>query len=344
MSIKLKDIAKIANVSEATVSLALNNRSGVNAETKIKVLEIAKNNGYVPNAIARRLSQSKSRTIGLVVPDLENPYFGKLAQFVDQNIRNAGYNTVIGVSNDEPSIESVTIKNFISSMVEGILIAPTNSRNDDLSYIRHIQEIYNIPFTFITSLYPGVNAPVVMADLEDGTYQLVTYLLNMGHRNIYFLAGKHDIIPTAYRMRGYLKAFSEKGLQTHDDRLCECTKFSFDDAYSAACRLLKSCKSIDAIITINDIMALGVLKALIDNNIRIPDDISVAGYDNMIYSSVSTIPITTVSQDVELMSGIAVDMLLRRINNENDILDENIFMKPKLIIRQSTGISKNMNY
>jgi LacI family transcriptional regulator len=343
MSIKLRDIARAANVSEATVSLALNNREGVNAETKKRVREIAREYGYLPNAIARRLSQSKSRTIGLVISDLENPYFGKLAQFVDGNIRKSGYSTVIGISNDEPGLESVMIRNFISSRVDGILIAPTNSQNDDLGYIRQIQDVHDIPLVFITSLYPGVSAPVVMADLEDGTHQLVSYLLNMGHRNIYFLAGKHDIIPTAYRMEGYRKAFQERGLESYDDRLCECMKFNFDEAYNSTSRLLKSSGNIDAIITINDVMALGVLKALLDNGIRIPEDISVAGYDNMIFSSISTIPITTVSQDIELMSGIAVDMLLRRINSENAAPDDNVFIKPKLIIRQSTGISKNFN-
>jgi LacI family transcriptional regulator len=341
MPIKLRDIAKAANVSEATVSLALNNRAGVNAETKKRVLEIAREYGYLPNAIARRLSKSKSGTIGLVIPDLENPYFGRLAQSADANIRNSGYSTVIGISNDEPELESVIIRNFISSRVEGILLAPTNSRNDDLGYIRQIQDVYEIPLVFITSLYPGVAAPVVMADLEDGTHQLVSYLLGMGHRNIYFLAGRRDVIPTARRLEGCRRAFGERGLQYADDRLCECVKFNFDEACSTTSRLLKGGKSIDAIITINDVMALGVQKALLESGIRIPGDISVAGYDNMIFSSVSTIPITTVSQDIELMSGIAVDMLLRKIGGGDDAACDDVFIKPKLIIRQSTGISKN---
>ena len=338
----LKDIARIANVSEATASLALNEKAGVNAETKKRVQGIAKDNGYLPNAIARKLSKSKSGSgmVGLIIPDIENPYFGKLARCIDENIRKAGYTTVIELSNEDSQVEKSILEYFISNKVEGILIAPTSVKTGDLSYLKHIEENYGIPCIFITSHYPGLKTSVVMTDLEDGSYKLISYLLDIGHREIYFLAGMRDMPPTAYRMNGYIKAFSDYGLQASDSKLYECLRCNFEEAYYNTCRLLKSTKNIDAIVTINDIMALGVLKALVENNINIPDDISVAGYDNMVFSSVSTIPITTVSQDIELMSYEAVNMLLRKKSSKDGFENENIFIKPELIIRGSTGIKK----
>lgn len=335
-----KDIAKIANVSEATVSLALNGKPGVNAETRNKIFKIAEDNGYQPSFTAQSLSKNVSGNIGLVIPDIENPYFGKLAKCIDENVRKAGFSTTIELSNENPHIESKILANFISNKVEGIIIAPTSVKNGDTTYIERIEEEYGIPCVFTTSHYPGLKTSVVMTDLADGCYKLVSYLLSIGHRDIFFLVGIRDLPPTAYRLDGYVRAFADYNLTPSDSMLYECSRGNFDEAYYATARLLKSGRKIDAIITLNDIMALGVLKVLTENNIRIPEDISVAGYDNLVFSSVSTIPITTVSQNIELISYEAVNMLMRKKSNMVTSEVESIFIKPELIIRQSTGLNK----
>lgn len=330
----------MANVSEATVSLALNGKPGVNEETRRKIIKIAEENGYKLSFTAQSLSKGANGSIGLVIPDIENPYFGKLAKCIDENVRKAGYSTVIELSNENPRIESKILANFVSNKVEGIIIAPTNTKNGDVSYIEKIEEEHGIPCVFATSHYPGLKTSVVMTDLSDGCHKLVSYLLSMGHRDIYFLVGSRELPPTAYRVDGYERAFAEFGLPMSESMLYECSSSNFHEAYFSTERLLKSGRKIDAIIALNDIMALGALKALTDNNIRIPDDISVAGYDNLVFSSVSTIPITTVTQNIELMSYEAVSMLLRKKSNGNGEENENIFIKPELIIRQSTGVNK----
>ncbi|MDR3644430.1 MAG: LacI family DNA-binding transcriptional regulator, partial [Clostridia bacterium] len=337
MPISLKDIARLANVSEATASLALNGRGGVNAQTRQRVQQIASENGYLPNAMACRLSKSKSGTIGLVIPDLENPFFGKLARCIDAQVRGAGYNTVIGLSNEDPETEDSVLRYFISNRVEGILIAPADMLRADLSPIRQISENYGIPYVFATSYYPGLEAPVVMTDLESGSYSLVRYLLGLGHRNIYFIGGKREIVSTACRLNGYIRAFAEYGLVAGDERLCECERCNFYEAYYSTCGILKNDRRVNAIVTVNDVMALGVLKALNENHIKIPDDISVAGYDNLMFSSVSMIPITTVSQDVESISREAVNVLLKKISGTGRDESDTVLIRPELIIRQSTG-------
>lgn len=335
MSIKLKDIAKMAGVSEATASLALNDNKIVKEETRLKVKKIARELGYSPNALARGLAKRKSGTIGLIVPDIESAYYGKLTRCIDENVREAGYSLILAISNDKREIEKQIINNFISERVEGVIIAPINQYNGDLSYIYQLEK-HNIPCVFATAHYPEVDAPFVMVDLEEGTYRLVKYLLDLGHRDIFFITGSPKVITTSYRINGYVKAFQERGLAVDEGKFIHCSRLNYEQASQTAENLIRSKTGIDSIIAINDMMALGVLNTLKADHIDVPGDISVAGYDNMIFSSVASIPITTVNQDIEQISWKAVNIAVNRIKG-GDIV-EKILIKPELIIRESTGL------
>jgi LacI family transcriptional regulator len=335
MTVKIKDIAKMAGVSEATVSLSLNDSPLVKEETKIKIKEIAIELGYVPNAVARNLAKSRSKTIGLIVPDIENIYYGKLVKHIDENIREAGYDTILAISNDKSSIERQFINKFISQKVEGVIIAPINQLNSDIKYL-NILERHGIALVCATAYYPGINTPFIMVDLEEGTYRLVRYLLDIGHRNIVFLCGSRSVITTSMRIEGYIKAFTERALAYDDSNFIECSRIDYDEACDIAEKLMMSGKDIDAIITINDIMALGVLNVLKANKIKVPGDISLAGYDNVIFSSIASVAITTVNQDIKSISRNAVNMLFNKIKGM-DNFNEKMFLKPEIIIRESTG-------
>ncbi|HEY5560318.1 MAG TPA: LacI family DNA-binding transcriptional regulator [Clostridiaceae bacterium] len=338
MAIKIKDIARMANVSEATVSLALNGKEGVKEETKRKVIEIAREVGYTPSAYAQGLAKRISETIGLIVPDIENPYFGRLVRCIDKNVREYGYKLVIAISDENIEREKAIVKDFISKRVEGIIIAPLSGANQPKDYLDELNK-NSIPCVFVTSYYPELDASCVMVDLEEGTYKLVQYLLDLGHRDIFFLAGAPQVIATEQRVRGYIKAFEEKGIDVDKSKLIECRKFDFDEAYNTTFSLVGTRKkNIDAIITMNDIMALGVLRALDEQNIKVPEDISLCGYDNVIFSSISLIPITTVNQDIDRMALAVTNILFDEMKNkERNKL--RILIKPELVIRKST-ISK----
>lgn len=335
MTVNLKDVAKMAGVSEGTASLALNGSTVVKDETRDRVKRAAEVLGYSPNAYARRLAKSKSNMIGLIVPDIENVYYGKLVRYIDEAVRDAGYELILAISADKPKMEKQIVLNFISQRVEGIMIAPGNLGGADLSYMKNLKE-NNISCVFVTAHYPDVNEPYVMVDLEEGTYKLVNYLLDLGHRRIVFLAGMRNAIPTEYRIKGYIRAFSERGVPFSRENLIECQKVSYEEGYEIALKRLQSLEKIDAIIAINDGMALGVVNALRENGISVPSEISVAGYDNMIFSMISPIPITTVEQDVGRMAKEAVNMLGEMISGK-PLQQENLMIKPELIIRESTG-------
>lgn len=335
MSIKLKDVARLAEVSQATASLALNGNESIKIETRDKVKRIAAELGYSPNAIAQGLAKRKSNTIGLVIPDIESAYYGKLIRCIDKAVRELGYGLVLAISDDKPEIEKQIVINFVSQRVEGIIIAPGNLYNSDLSYIKSLKK-NDIPIVFISAHYLELDESYVMMNLEEGTYKLVNYLLDLGHKNIMFLSGLRSAVPTFYRINGYIKAFKDRDISFNQGNLVECKRVNYEQGYEIAARVAKSNKKIDAIITINDAMALGVVNALKDNELNVPMDISVAGYDNMIFSTISSIPITTVNQDVDGMAWNAVNMLFEKIEDRS-IKHENILIKPELIIRESTG-------
>ena len=335
MVVRLKDIAKLAGVSESTVSLALNDKSIVKEKTSKHIKEIATQLGYSPNAIAKSLARQRSDTIGLVVPDIENPYFGKLIRCVDEYLTKLHYNLIVATSNDRLSNEQRIIENFISKRVEGVIIAPVSKPVKELDYIPKLH-MNEIRYIFITAYHPNLPASYVMADLEKGTYDLVDYLISKGHRKIYFLVGDQKTIPTMTRTQGYIKAFEKHGLPLDKNQFISCSLPNFDQAYEVTKSLLKSKKQIDAIITINDIMALGTFRALSENKIRIPEQMSLAGYDNVIFSSIATIPITTVQQDIKAMAIAAVDMLLK-MTAEDQNQNKSLLLKTQLIIRDSTG-------
>lgn len=339
MSVRLKDIAIIAKVSEATVSLALNDSNLVNKYTKIRIRKIANELGYTVNAMARSLVKQNNRTIGVVIPDIENPYYSQLVKHLDSYIKEAGYNMIMAISNDKPNVENSIIKNFISERVEGVIMVPINNINDNVDYVNQLND-NNIPFIFSTSYYPSISAPFVMVDLEDGMYKLVKYLIDLGHRNIYFVCGFKEVLTTNLRINGYLKAFKEKNLEPVNNFCVECTRVNYDDAQKATLKLINEKATFDAIIAINDLMAIGILNVLKKNGFHIPDDVSLAGYDNTLFSSIASTPVTTINQDLRLISRNSVDMIMNKINNRVVLLD-NVLLRPELIIRESTD-TKNM--
>lgn len=335
---KLKDVAQLAGVSKGTASLALNNKPGVNAETRKKVLKAAETLEYTPNTIARGLVMQKSHTIGLVVTDIENPYFGGVTRCIAEYTRNKGYNLILSVSNDILDLEEEILFNFISNRVDGVIIVPvlTELRKDFSVF--HALTRYKIPYVFTTSFYPGFEAPVVMADLEEGSYRMTRYLLELGHRDIRLFTTEYpEVIPSKLRINGYLQAFHEAQLTPRPEFLIRCNRPNFFNGYLNAKRLLTD-ERPDAIMAINDILALGIKKAAMELGYSIPADLSIAGYDDVIFSSISQTSLTTVRQKIPEICSETVRTLMSLIQNNCQTPPQHTLISTELIVRKSTGI------
>ena len=308
---KLKDVAKFAGVSEATASLVMNGRPGVNVKTREKVLAIAKQLAYTPNNIARGLAMRKTNTIGLVVTDIENPFFGNVTRCIDEETRTKGYNLILSVSNDDILLENEIIYNFIGKRVDGVIIIPTHMPRKDISYFEQLDK-HEIPYVFSTTFYPGIKCDCVMTDLEEGSYQLTKYLIELGHRNIMFLASHYrEVAISKLRIEGYTRAFKEAGLKFNEKLIVNCRRADFQSGYSTALEIFRLQKP-DAVITINDIMALGAKRAVKESGCKIPDDVSIAGYDDVIFSSIYEIPLTTVRQNIAQICIETVNILIKK--------------------------------
>ncbi|MHC1694835.1 MAG: LacI family DNA-binding transcriptional regulator [Eubacteriales bacterium] len=334
--VTIKDIALRVGKTEAAVSMALNNKAGVSEDTKKLIQKIAEEMGYTPNIIARGLSTKKSSVVGLVIPDLDNPYYSRFASWVNTHLQSKGLQLMLAVSNQNAQSEQSIVMDFIARRVEGIIIAPVTEDMGTADYSETLLKS-RIPFAFATSYYKSWTAPCVMCDLQEGERLVYEYLLEIGHRKILLLGTDKESMSTALRLEGAHRACRERGLNPEDVIELQSVKYpNFEDAYRFVKDKIKIGYSFTAVTTINDIMALGALKALSEASIRVPGDISLCGYDNLLFSEISSIPLTTVEQDLNSIAECALDIILGK-GNKNKCKNTIYTIIPRLIIRESTN-------
>ncbi len=328
----IKDVAKFANVSPATVSLVLNNKPGVNAETRRQVQDAVEKLGYRPNQIARSLITQKSSTIGLIVTNIDNPFYGDLVYNVQKEVDKTNYNLLLGISNDSVIKEKSAIESMISRDVEGIIVVPTRDGEHDLSHLYNLKSL-NIPFVFITSAYNGIQADCVMTDFEHATSDLTGHLLDKGERKIYFITEKRTLMLSDRRIKGYENAFKQRGLDFNPSWIIE-TNPNVQSGIDETKKILEKDKP-DAIIALNATTSLGVMKCLKDYNISVPDEVAVAGFDDLIYSSILYTPLTSVNQPMMQMCRYAVELLLQRVEGDKKPFWTEL-LGAEMIVRDST--------
>lgn len=336
--IKLEDVAKFAKVSTATVSLVLNNRPGVSAKTREKIIRVVSDLGYMPNRMARGLAMRKSKTIGLVITDIENPFFGSVTRYMDAFVKGEGYGMVLAISNDKLDEEDMALGDFIGDMVEGIVIVPTlGELRTDFTIFSKLDRL-KIPYVFLTSYYPNFTAHSVITDLMQGSYMLATHLIELGHSDIVCLIGESTrVTPAALRIAGFKKALRDNGLAFDTKMIVKCKMPSYQSGYETMLALLKT-RVPHAIMAMNDILALGARKALSERSFSVPDDVAIAGFDDVIYASICDVPLTTVRQNIPKMCRLAVTELLRLIDAGDHEVRKMVthYVAPELVVRRST--------
>jgi LacI family transcriptional regulator len=331
--VTIKDIAKVAGVSVGTASMALNDKPGINKETRQKVLEVAERMYYRPNYSARSLITKKSGAIGLVVTDIRNPFFSKLVDVFNREVEQRGYSLLLGISSDKVSLEKKCVDLFVGRNVEGIIIVPTIQTSPDLEHLYMLKRM-KIPFVFCTTAYNGIETDVVMTDLMEGEYQIVSHLIGKGRRSIFFVTCDRNLLLSKQRLEGYKKAHLENDLTYSNEQIIE-TEPDYEHGYEVGKALAGS--KADAVVTVNDFLAFGVSKAFKDAGVRIPKDIAVAGYDDLLFSNLVEPPLTTVKQPITEICSKTLEVLFDRIENGSGIARVHS-LNPKLIIRDSTVV------
>ena len=333
--ITIDDVATEAGVSSGTVSRVINHHARVRPETRERVLQVMQRLGYVANRQARSLAGGKTNIIGLLVPDLGTGYIGEIIRGIDMELGLSGLDLILYTTHRTASKESNYVANLAEGMVDGLLLVLPRSPAD---YVETLTK-RKFPFVLIDHQGTGKECPAVGATNWQGAYNATEYLIKLGHRRIGHITGSMDLGCAQDRLSGYRSA-----LRTH--HIPQTSGLEYEggffqpDGYAGAEAFLDLADPPTAIFASNDVMAMGVMDAVRNRGLRVPDDMSVVGFDNVPQSAVVYPPLTTVQQPLEYMGRVATQMLLGILKNpEKDI--GRIELPTELIVRISTAPPKD---
>jgi LacI family transcriptional regulator, repressor for deo operon, udp, cdd, tsx, nupC, and nupG len=331
--VRLKDIAQRAGVSVMTVSKVLRNEPDVSAATKNRVGALAQEMGYVPDVMAQSLRTRSTRLIGLIIPAITNPIFARLLLAVEDRVQQAGCDLVFGHTLNRPEREEHLIRRMLSRRVNGLLLFPVHrleSRSPAYEELRRhgLPTVILGPLTLACADFPNVQVDDIQA-----SYGATQHLLDLGHRRIAYFVGPPAAIWAQERFQGYQRALRDAGLGVEDDLVFQAGG-TIEEGARAALQLLQERVDATAVQAVNDLVAIGAANQLLDQRLRIPDDLSVVGFGNVLTASFFRVPLTTVRQPKHSMGLAAMDMLEALIRGERP---ESRRLPASLLVRSSTA-------
>lgn len=343
-SITIKEIAEKAQVSIATVSMVLNKKDKkISQATREKILFIAEKYNYTPNTMARSLITKQTRTIGLIIPDIVNPFFPEIARGVEDKASELGYSVIYCNTDDKIKREDKYINVLTEKMVDGIIFAHSSDRQMGFDSLDRCK----VPILLIDRDYENKNViGRVVVDNKKGAYMATSYLLDRGYKKIAYIAGSITTTTAIGRLEGYNQALTERKLVI-DNRYIKVGEYKMQWGMQAAEQLLCEKEPADAIFCGNDLIAIGAIKKLKEYGLRVPEDIGIVGFDDIYLASLVEPPLTTIKQPNYEMGFKAAELLIKNLekgrvnsvkNENNKILakENNILLPTELIIRMST--------
>jgi len=335
--VNIKDIARIAKVSHTTVSRALNDKSRIRKETKEKILKIAKELGYRPDFIARSLVMKRTKTLGLVITNIANPFYTELAQGIEKTATKLGYSIIFCSTQSDISTEKQYIEMLRSKGVDGIVFS--SAHMEDPNIVALAEEEFPIILVNRRTYHPVVKEKVDYVGVDNilGGFLAVEHLIRLGHKRIGVIGGSAESSVGRERLEGGKKALETYGLEQRGDFFLE-GNFLKKSGYQRAKQFLKMAEMPTAIFATNDYMALGVYQAILEEGLRIPEDVALIGFNDIEFSSMRGIELTTIGKKKFEMGAIAVEILVEKIEKGDDRQSaKEIFLMPELIIRKTCG-------
>ena len=335
MRTTIKDVARAANVSPSTVSLVLNNRPvPISPETRERVYRAAKEMNYRPNQIAVALTSRKTNTIGVIIPDISNIFHAAYCEQIERFAEAHSYSTIIRIARNQVEDTIRFLYDFEDRAVDGVILTQSNFRdaNATAACMRAVHEL-RIPVMLTDRVPSGFTDGAVLPNDYLGGRLAAQHLIDLGHRNIGCIAGDAHDENTKDRIRGYQDALSEAGIG-YDPTLIFYGNWHIESGLRALPYLLG--KQVTGIFAFNDMMAYGVYKQARSYNLRIPDDISVVGFDDLVFSDLIDPPLTTLEYPVARMAEAVVERLLEKIEGAA-ASTEPVVVDPILKVKGSTG-------
>jgi LacI family transcriptional regulator len=327
--ITIVDVAEKAGVSFGTVSRVINNDIHVRPETRERVQGVMQKLGYTANRQARSLAGGRSNIIGVLVPDLGTGYIGEIIRGIDAELSLTDLDLILYTTHRTASKEANYVANLAKGMVDGLLLVLPRAPADYTGTLAN----RGVPFVLIDHQGIGRDCPAVGATNWQGAYHATEYLVKLGHTRIGFISGSMDLGCADERLEGYRSALRTYHLPNEPELIYEGTFFQ-PDGYAGATALLNLVNPPTAIFASNDVMAMGAMDAVRNRGFRVPDDISIVGFDDIPQASVVRPGLTTVSQPLEKMGRVATQMLLD-LFRDKEKSDNRIELPTELVIRES---------
>lgn len=327
----IKDVAAEAGVSVATVSRVLNSHPSVSPAARTRVLAATERLGYRPNAVARSLRTAQTRTLGLVISDVLNPYFTALARSVEEAARELGYSVIIGNADERPELQDHHVRTLLDRRIDGLLVSPT----DGGSPLMLDTARSSTPMVFVDRWIPGVDVPVVRADGRPAVRDLVAHLHAIGHRRLAIIAGPAATTTGSERVEAFREALAAYGLALPDVYIGQ-GDFQADSGRQATERFLALPEPPHVIFAADNLMALGALDAIRAHGLRVPHDIALAAFDDIPWFVHTDPPITAIAQPTGDLGRAAVRALVDRIEGRRP---QSVTLPARLVVRRSCGES-----
>lgn len=330
-SVSIKDVAAEAGVSVATVSRVLNSHPSVSPASRARVVAAVEALGYRPNAVARSLRTDQTRTLGLVISDVLNPYFTELARSVEEAARALGYSVIIGNADERPELQDHHVRTLLDRRIDGLLVSPTDGGSPlMLDAVRA-----GTPMVFVDRWIPGVgdDVPVVRSDGRQAVRDLVAHLHGLGHRRLAIIAGPAATTTGSERVEAFRDALREHGTALPDAYIGQ-GDFQAASGRRATEHFLALPEPPDVVFAADNLMALGALDAIRAHGLRVPHDIGLAAFDDIPWFVHTDPPVTAIAQPTADLGRAAVRALVDRIEGRSP---RSVTLPARLVVRRSCG-------
>jgi LacI family transcriptional regulator len=333
MAATLKDVAELAGVDVSTASRVLNGAGfRVREDTRQRVLAAARELGYQPNALARSLRIGRSNLIALLVPDITNPFFAELSKGAEDATSSYGYSLILCNTEDRGDTEEEYLRALRERQIDGFLLATGHA--GDIAARRLIDA--NYPVVLVNRRMRGVRTGYVVADDAPGARQAVSHLISIGHRRIAHITGYPHADTAVRRREAYLATMAAHGLGDIARELTVEGDFTLKAGQQAMERLLSLPEPPTAVFAANDMMALGALSTAREHGVRVPKDLALVGFNDIVLARLNSPTLTTVRTPIYEMGALAAQMLVKRVRGE-DLSPAGIVLKSELVVRESSG-------
>ncbi len=331
--VRLKDIAAQAGVSVMTVSKVMRDAPDISAATKIRIRALAEQMGYTPDSVAQGLRNKTTKLLGLVISAVTNPVFARVVMAIEEQAHQLGYDVILAQTLNQPEREQAVIRRMLSRRVDGLFITPVYRLEQTAPIYEELVK-RAVPTVLLGHRAPFCSSFVnVETDDISASFAATRHLLELGHKRIAFLAGPNAAPSSVERLEGYRRALRESGVE-FDERLVFHAGSTIEEGEKAALQMLQESPNATAVQAVNDLVAIGAANVFLGQGLRIPEDISLVGFGNVLISEHFRVPLTTIRQPKLRLGTAAMDSMLKLIGGTRPPTKR---LSGEIVIRQSSG-------